>query len=186
MKPSKTPRQLAVNASLLHKHVGELLTSLPELKGYEIRQEYPVKKVNPDFSSGREKFDWVVLGAKIVIECHGEQHYEPVQFGGISEDEAKRKLMEQQDKDEQKRSAAVKMGWTYIIVKYNEIKITAEQLSEKIREALATTVVKKTMASYAEILKKKAPKRVVKAKWPTRKIPSRPFPKKERKNDKTE
>ena len=94
MKPTKTPIQTATNASTLHKHVGAILLAIPAFQGYEVRQEYPVVKVDPKYPSGREKFDWVVLGARIVIECHGEQHYEPVCFGGIDIDQAKRNLMD--------------------------------------------------------------------------------------------
>ena len=52
MKRSKLPQQLAKNASKLHIHTGNLLVQL--FPGYEIRQEYPVNKVNCGFNSGRE------------------------------------------------------------------------------------------------------------------------------------
>lgn len=184
MRSTKTPRQTAQNASALHKHVGELLTSIEAFKGYEIRQEYPVKKVNPAFPSGREKFDWVILGAKIVVECHGEQHYMPVCFGGVDEDEAKRNLLAVQERDAEKKEAAEKVGWTYVVVRYDEPKITAEQLSSRIGEALAVTFVEKSMQAMMSMVasvKKTAAKKAV---WPNRKIPSRPFPKKEKRNDK--
>lgn len=180
MKKSKLPRQLASNASTLHKHVGELLTSIEALKGYEIRQEYPVKKVNPEFKSGREKFDWVVLGAKIVIECHGEQHYMPVCFGGVDEDEAKRNLMDVQERDEKKQKAAEDAGWTYVVVRYDEPKITAEQLSKKIGEALAVTIVERSMKAMMGMVDSVKKTTIKKTTWPNRKIPSRPFPKREK------
>ena len=183
MKTSKRPRELAKNASGLHKHVGTLLTEIEAFKGFEIRQEYPVKKVNPKFKSGREKFDWVILGARIIIECHGKQHYDPIRFGGVDADQAKRNLIATQGRDEKKREAAYQAGWTYVVVKYDEASITAEKLADRIREELACTVVQKSLESYTDIVrtniaKTKTQKQKVKTKWPSRKIPSRPFPKK--------
>jgi hypothetical protein len=96
MKTSKIPTNLAKNASQLHKHIGELLVQL--YPGYQIRQEYCVSKVNPEFISGREKFDWVIVKLNVVIEVHGEQHYLPVCFGGISEEKAIKEFREKKSR----------------------------------------------------------------------------------------
>lgn len=187
MKTSKTPIKLAKNASKLHKRVGELITNSEMFKAYEIRQEYRVSAVNPDFHSNREKFDWVILGANIAIECHGKQHYVPTRFGGPKDEEkAKRELRKLQDRDESKRQAALEAGWAYVIVRYDELDITEEELLERIRVALAATIVNKSFDAVSSIVKKgKEAKPVKKAKiknrsnWPKgQKIPSRPFPKK--------
>jgi len=179
MKRSRLPKELAKNASKLHKHIGELLQSIGVFENFEIRQEYSVKKVNPEFTSGREKFDWVILGAEIVIECHGEHHYQPVQFGGISKEEAKRKLVEQRERDENKRRAAVEAGWTYVVVSYKEADINKSELSDKIKEAMASVVLKRAMKTLwpevENLAKKEAVRRKIKQK-----IPRRPFPKKQR------
>jgi len=181
MKKTKLPRELAKNASKLHKHVGELIQKIPEFKNFEIRQEYPVKKVNKEFSSGKEKFDWVVLGAKIIIECHGKQHFEPVTFGGISLEEAKTNLVKQQERDEAKREAAEKAGWVYVMVSYEEANIDESELSEKIKNELALSLIsKKTEDMWKKVKEaaeknKKPQKQKKKYTWPKRKIPSRPF-----------
>jgi hypothetical protein len=176
MKRAKTPQQLAKNASKLHKHVGNLLVEL--FPTYEVRQEYPVNKINPSFESSREKFDWVVLGLNIVVEVHGIQHYEPTCFGGITGDQAKRNLRKRQEVDWDKQEAAEKAGWAYLVVKYDETKMTAEELSSRIVMAIADS----QQAEEIEPAKPKAKiqsrgfqKKTEEYKWPTRKIPSRKF-----------
>jgi len=134
MKTSKLPQHLAKNASKLHKHVGLLLTEL--YPNYEVRQEYSVSKINIGYKSNREKFDWVVLGLNIVIEIHGEQHFIPVCFGGIALDQAKINLVKRKDVDWEKQEAAQKAGWAYLVVKYTEKKITSQELSSRISDAI--------------------------------------------------
>lgn len=149
-KPSKTPLKLAKNASKLHKHVGELLDNCSMFKNFEIRQEYRVKAVNPDFESNREKFDWVVLGMKVVIECHGRQHYEPTRFGGPEDEQKKlRDFRALQQRDEAKRKAAEDAGWVYIVVSYKEEKITEEELLERIRHEITKAALTKTDKSLS-------------------------------------
>lgn len=187
-KPSKTPLKLAKNASKLHKHIGKLLDSCSMFKNFEIRQEYRVKAVNSDFESNREKFDWVVLGMKVVIECHGRQHYIPTRFGGPEDKQKKlRDFRALQERDEAKRKAAEDAGWVYIVVSYKEENITEEELLERIRHEITKAALVKTDKSLSLlelIIKKKKEPAKNKAKiqsrgfqkpaggykWPKRKI----------------
>lgn len=177
---SKRPELLAKNASKMHKKVGELLLS-GYFKGYEIRQEYPVNQVNPNFKSGREKFDWVILGGifSAVIEVHGEQHYNPVCFGGRNKDEAREAFKKQKVRDELKREAAESAGWAYLVVRYDDKLITAESLSGRILEAINESTGKKTRDEMG------APKVRINSRGfskdgPTQKIQNRgEFPKRE-------
>jgi hypothetical protein len=182
MKTSKLPQELAANASKLHKTVGEILQASPMFKSYEIRQEYPVKKVNPEFSSGREKFDWVILGLKIAIEVHGQQHFIPIRFGGIDMDEAKRRLVAQRDRDEAKKQAALDAGWAHAVVKYMD-ELSEDSVHQIVRNALEEITIAKTLERMQEVTKQITKvqtrhKLKGKTKWPSKKIPSRPFPKK--------
>jgi hypothetical protein len=137
MNHSKTPSELAVNASKLHKLVGELLTSEESpYKNFEIRQEYPVSKVNEVYHNNREKFDWAILGLKVIIEVHGQQHFFEVCFGGITKDEARVNLKKRQEVDLLKQTAAEEAGWAYIVVKYTEKHLDLDTLTERIIEAL--------------------------------------------------
>jgi hypothetical protein len=154
----------------MHKHVGNLLTEL--FPNYQVRQEYPVNQVNPSFASGREKFDWVVLGLNIVVEVHGEHHFRPVYFGGVTGEEAKRNYRKRMEADWEKQEAAEKAGWAYLVVKYDEKKITAEELSQRVSEAVEASQPAEEIVPAKPKAKIPHPREY---KWPTRKIPSRKF-----------
>lgn len=173
MKRSKTPTELAANASKLHKRVGELLTSDESpYRFYEVRQEYSVSRVNELYYTNREKFDWVILGLKVVIEIHGEQHRRPVCFGGMTMDEAKRNFKKRQRVDEEKRLAAKEAGWAYVVIWYTEKDLDISSLTSKIVEALGE-VPEGIVAPKKEKVKISQPK---KYDWPKgKKIQGRKF-----------
>jgi hypothetical protein len=140
MKKTKLPGELAENASRLHRYIGELLTSEESnFKNFEIRQEYRVSLVNPEFKSNREKFDWVILGLNVVIEVHGKQHQAPVCFGGITKDVAEINFINRLKLDELKMKTAEVAGWAYVVVWYYEHEITLEELTQRIFKALMKT-----------------------------------------------
>lgn len=180
MKPTKTPEKLALNASTLHKKIGELLVAAKIFRGYQIRQEYRVSLVNPGFKSNREKFDWCIPKLNVAIEVMGEQHFKPVCFGGISKEDAIENLAKQQKIDALKQQAAKDAGWAYVVITYEEKDITEEQLLDKIKTALAEVIVLNTIKKLANIAKKpivnkKKIGNKINYKWPSAKIPSRPF-----------
>lgn len=133
MKSSRFKHDYRKNASKLHKLVGDLLRD-SLFKDYKIYQEYPVNKINELYPSGREKFDWYVKDLNLVIEVHGEQHYMPVTFGGITEQEAELNFRRQQFRDVTKRNAALDAGATYLIIKYDE-ELNEDILARKIIDA---------------------------------------------------
>lgn len=176
MKTTRIPTNIAKNASKLHKHIGLLLTELYPY--FEVRQEYCVSKVNPQFSSNREKFDWAVLGMNIVCEIHGEQHFRPVCFGGITIEEAENIFKKRQEVDQLKKQYAIEAGWAYVEIKYTEKDITKEDLFNKIKISLD---------QVKNIPKINCPKPKVKIQskgfdktkrvynWPKKKLNSKPF-----------
>lgn len=185
MKPTKIPTQLAKNASKLHKHIGQLLVEI--YPHFDVRQEISVSKINPDFPSNREKFDWAVLRMNIVIEVHGIQHYQPTCFGGITMDQAKRNFVKRQEVDFEKEMAARYVGWAYVVVKHDEKRITKDELYERIVEAIqdagpAQETKRDRLRSTIQSpgFRKDGPKRKIQSrgfekpkdgyKWPTRKI----------------
>ena len=172
MKRSKLPQQLAKNASKLHKHVGNLLVEL--FPNYEVRQEYPVTKVNSGFSSAREKYDWIVLGLDVVCEVHGQQHRKPVCFGGITKDEAKINFRKQLERDWKKEETAKDAGWAYVVVWYTEKNITADELFLKISEAVKNSQPAKEIIPKPKIkIQSKGFQNKGDYKWPTKKIQNR-------------
>jgi very-short-patch-repair endonuclease len=92
--------------------------------------------VNELYHTNREKFDWVILGLKVIVEAHGHQHYTPTCFGGITKDEAKRNLKKRQEVDLMKQAAAEEAGWAYVVIKYTEKHLDLDTLTKKITDAL--------------------------------------------------
>ena len=154
-KQSRLKKEYRKNASKLHKAVGDMLHESPIFSNYRIYQEYPVNRVSPYFDSGREKFDWVILDLMVVIECHGQQHYKPVRFGGITEQEAKDKFQAQVMRDLEKKLAAEKAGWIYVIFKFDEKDITSSALATRIVIANKGTVVQDRNTVSQQVKQKK-------------------------------
>ncbi len=115
------------NASSLHKKVGEILRNSSVFKYHQSYQEYPVNRVNPEYQSGREHFDWCIPSLKFVCEVHGQQHYQKVNWGGMSDERAQELFEQQVERDRLKREAAISAGWTYIAIPWN-VPITESRL----------------------------------------------------------
>lgn len=150
MKSSRFQFEYRKSSSKRHKLVGEILRNSPYFQTYIHYQEYPVERVSSDWDSGREHFDWVVPTLKLVIEVHGEQHYKPVRFGGISAEEATEAFKEQRIRDADKRNAALSAGWTYVAIS-PEVNITDEWILEQYRENYNTSkpLSKQKLSSWA-------------------------------------
>ena len=117
------------SASKLHRLVGNLLRKHPVFCSLNILQEYPIPGT-------KYHVDWFITELKIAIEVHGEQHYMPVRFGGISELEAERKLIAQQERDRIKKKLCIDNGWRYVDFAYND-PIDLDLIGEKITKVLS-------------------------------------------------
>jgi len=116
------------NASSLHKTVGELLRTSEVFCNYDIYQEYPVNKINSTYVDGSHHFDWVIPKIGIIIECHGQQHYEAISFTSNVE-EAISSFKDLKRRDKAKKEAALAAGYIYVEVPYHEDKkLTIEKL----------------------------------------------------------
>lgn len=134
-KDSRFKYAYGKNASKLHKTVGELLRTDPMFAHYWSFQEYPVNRVNTSFYSGSHRFDWVIPVLKLVIECHGKQHFKLVTFDG-NVDNAINIFEDTKFRDKEKKDAALAAGYRYITVSYKEEKdVTAALIFDKIKEA---------------------------------------------------
>jgi hypothetical protein len=120
MKSNRFRQSYRNNASSLHKKIGDVLRD-SIFKNYRVMQEYPLNKINPDYKNGRCKFDWVILDLAIIIEGHGEQHDRPVNFGGMTDEEAEDNFFNQKYRDNLKMNAALEAGYTYIVIPYSDI-----------------------------------------------------------------
>lgn len=127
MKTSRFKFSYRQSSSKLHKAVGDCIRTSKIWRNYRTYQEYPVSKVNPSYSNNKHHFDWVVLDLKLVIECHGKQHYEIATFGGRSVESAVEAFHEQKSRDKSKEWAALDAGWTYIVIPYSDINKISEE-----------------------------------------------------------
>lgn len=113
--------------SKLHLLIGKLLKQ-NIFSNYRILEEYPVVKVNPLYKNTSHRFDWVILDLKVIIECHGKQHYSPVNFGGISNELAIERLSSQKVRDQNKAQAAINAGYTYLEIPYFYKDLSEEEI----------------------------------------------------------
>jgi hypothetical protein len=127
----------ASNASKQHIAMGEFLVA-NGYKDFGLEQEVAVKTICPDYSNGRDRFDYVVKDLSIVIELHGQQHYKPVTFGGVSKQIAKHNFVRQVNKDVRKAEAAIAAGYYYISYSYKEA-IDLDSFTSKLKEAMDVT-----------------------------------------------
>jgi hypothetical protein len=117
MKASRFRYSYRKNTSKLHKAVGDFLRSNNLFRFHKIYQEYPVVRVHSIYSVSSHHFDWVIPSLKMVIECHGRQHYEPVAWDGDA-DKSIDTFHSLQRRDNQKKKAALDAGYAYVLVPY--------------------------------------------------------------------
>ena len=118
------------SSSKLHKAVGEILRTDPKLKNFRSLQEYPLPRPHANMH-----IDWMVLDFNLAIEIHGEQHYMPVTFGGITEEEATKRFLEQQKRDKQKKSICQSLGWKTLDIPYT---VKNEDIAQLILDAIVS------------------------------------------------
>lgn len=123
-KDSRFRFEYMKNASKLHKTVGEVLRTDHTFCYHEIYQEYPVNRVNAEYSNKSHHFDWVIPKLNIVIECHGKQHYQVVAFDGDIE-KAISSFTELKHRDKDKKEAALNAGYVYIEVPYTDQRLVS-------------------------------------------------------------
>lgn len=157
MKSSRFRYSYRNNASKLHKMVGDLLRNL--FPNIEVYQEYPVVRVDKIYSESSHHFDWVIPQLKLVIECHGRQHYEPVAFDG-NVDAAVASFHGLQARDKMKKEAALRAGFTYI-----EIPYTTRRLSDSDFYKLIELAKQEQKGYTDEVNNEETAKEHKKAQW---------------------
>jgi len=135
-RSSKYNQKYRKNASRGHKLVGDLLKEITATRHMKIYQEYPVRDINPHYPRYAHKVDWVIKDIKLAIEFHGQQHSKPVRFGGISEQEAKNRLLLQRRRDHKVQDAITDAGWSTLVIYEDEI-LDGEILTQKILAAVS-------------------------------------------------
>jgi very-short-patch-repair endonuclease len=117
------------SASKLHKLVGDILRSHKALKNFRSLQEYPIPHT-------LYHVDWYLIDFNLAIELHGEQHYMPVCFGGITKEEAQKRFLEQQQRDLKKQALCEDQKWKYLAIPYTVT--DPEQIGKLIIDAMTS------------------------------------------------
>lgn len=68
----------------------------------------------------RQTVDFAISELKLAFEYDGKQHFEPVQYGGISIEEAEQRLNLQKRRDSKKQKLCQKNGHTLIRLRYDQ------------------------------------------------------------------
>lgn len=125
MKSSRFRHSYRANASKLHKKVGDILRKSSSFGVQEIYQEYPVSRINTDYRDNSHHFDWVIPKLGMVIEAHGEGHYNPIAWDGDVEKsiEAFHSLKR---RDNAKKEACLQAGYIFVEVPYTLLKTLDE------------------------------------------------------------
>ena len=156
--------KFATNASKLHRKVGETLAQTAPFKEHTLSQEVAVSSLFPAYPNNRDRYDWVVPSLKVVIECHGIQHYKFQTFG----EEAEIALMKWRDgleRDQKKKNIALEHGWSYIEIPYTDEKqINSTYLLHKFSENFNEDELKETKQEEADWKQKARVKQLDRAK----------------------
>lgn len=85
-------------------------------------QEVNVADLVPDYPYRSHHYDWFVEELQTVVELHGAQHYKVTNYGNMGYDEAQRAFRNMQDRDNDKKTAALAAGYDYVEISYKEYK----------------------------------------------------------------
>jgi hypothetical protein len=107
------------NQSLFHEKVREVLLASP-IASLGIYQEVDVRYVDPEYPYHNHRYDFIIEGLGVIIECHGDQHYKFTNRGNVQYDEAERQYLLGQKRDALKKRAALDKGFCFLEIPYSE------------------------------------------------------------------
>ena len=116
----KTQFNLISSASNFHNKVREIFATDDIFSHFKCYQEVPVNKLIEGYPDPYQKYDWYIDELNAVVELHGGQHYNVVNFGNIGYDQAQRNFIDIKKRDKQKKYAALDAGLTYIEIDYKK------------------------------------------------------------------
>ena len=122
------------NQSKFHEKVRSILQADTLLRGFKCYQEVPVKDLCQDYPYNHF-FDWYIEELGVVVELHGAQHYKVVNRGNVSYEQAQKDFQGIQQRDKQKKTAALAAGLQYVEISYKEYqKLDAARFRELLFE----------------------------------------------------
>lgn len=88
-----------------------------ERNGIEFDVEFAVPKSG---GGNPMRFDFIIPSKKILIEFDGQHHFQPVKFGGMSEEKAEANFIKVKARDQEKDAWAKRNNYQLIRINYNE------------------------------------------------------------------
>lgn len=140
-----------------------LIGSLLAQTNFKIQEELPVSAIAD--TKYRGWYDWAILDLKVVIEIHGEQHYQATSFGKTSPGEDKveqavSNLALNKLRDSNKERIATEAGWGYLAVPYTELSgLTTEKLLAQINKVSSLSMKIEKKQKPIDIYKEKQKER---------------------------
>lgn len=110
------------NASKFHNRVREIFVADPFFKMMKCYQEVNVADLVEGYPYRNHHFDWFIEELQMVVELHGAQHYKATNYGSMGYDETHRAFRDMQNRDSQKKTAALEAGYDYTEISYKEYK----------------------------------------------------------------
>lgn len=114
----KNQFELIDSASNFHNAVRKVFINDPFFRNLGCYQEVPLADLCDGFSSGSLFVDWYLHELQAVLELHGKQHYDMVNFGNKSYSDAMRDFREIQYRDSLKQMTLEKAGYDFHIIPY--------------------------------------------------------------------
>lgn len=128
----KTQYQIIESASNFHNKVREIFATDIIFKNLKCYQEVPVFKLIESYKDRYQKYDWYIDELNTVIELHGAQHYNMVNFGSIGYDQAMQNFIDIKRRDQDKKYAAIEAGIKYIEIDYRKYKKLNNEMMQEI------------------------------------------------------
>jgi hypothetical protein len=107
-------------ASEFHELFRTFILTEPRLRNLRWYQEVNVKDLIPDYEYTSHHYDWYLYEIDLIVELHGQQHYQVTNFGSISADDALVNYRNMLYRDNLKRTTALEKGFLYAVIPYKD------------------------------------------------------------------
>ena len=119
------------NSSKFHNTVRDIFRTDPFFSSLKCFQEVPVHELIIEYEFHQHRYDWYIQELNTVVELHGQQHYQMTNFGNIGYDRAEEAFQQSQQRDTEKKYAAIDNGFKYIEIPYKVLpKLNATTLKQ--------------------------------------------------------
>ena len=113
-----TKYQQIETSSKFHEDIRTILIQDDYWGRFSCYQEVPVSSIVETYPNNRHCVDWFIDELGCILELHGQQHYNLVNFGNTSYGKAKKDFNNIKYRDNMKKTALEDAGYLYIEIPY--------------------------------------------------------------------